>query len=98
MCHKAELQFTSLSHDESCDRAQLSFRRAEPHIYDHLPPTPPNTTDRTPQSGVDVMGCPEEEDPALVPLWFFHHTHNPDAHILLQLRYETEGEREKNAV
>lgn len=33
---QAELQFTSLSHDETCDRAQLSLRRAEPQISDHL--------------------------------------------------------------
>lgn len=33
---QAELQFTSLSHDESCDRAQLSLRRSEPQISDHL--------------------------------------------------------------
>lgn len=34
---QAELQFTRLSHDESCDRAQLSLRMSEPEISDHLP-------------------------------------------------------------
>lgn len=33
---QAGLQFTSLSHDESCDRAQLSPGRAEPQISGHL--------------------------------------------------------------
>lgn len=47
---QAELQFTSLTHDESRDRAQLSLSGAEPQISDHLPSTPLKTMDRTPQS------------------------------------------------
>lgn len=75
---QAELQFTSLSHDESCDRAQLSLRRAEPQISTNLPSILPKTHGPHASVSVDMKGCPKE-DPALEPMWFFSHIQNPDA-------------------
>lgn len=49
---QAGLQFGGLSHDESCDRAQLSLWRAEPQISDHLPSM--FSEDRGPHASVSV--------------------------------------------